>query len=712
MNAERIRRVIADSNPSHLDRSLEQFRFAGLGPKRLAAYREFGITSVRDLLLHLPVRHRERLAPQPVAACFAQATTSGVPAALLVKVVRFRSGRRRGSPSRLLVEDASGRIEALSFTLRRVPRAMGHGAIVYLLGRLRQTESGPAFFFDHHEEGEAAQSSGSHLAQYSLPRAIPPRVHRSLLAAVLQEGAALALAAQQVDPPGLQPLSSALEQYHFPTHAVALEAARRRLAYEELRTRFRARAAARGFAEAVRDPISIGQEDRERLLTALPFTPTQEQIRSLSEICHDLARREPMHRLLHGEVGSGKSVVALLAARAVVENGRQAALLAPTALLAQQLAHAAGSVFPDPGRSVALFTHATPPPERRRIAQRLRAGESLLVIGTLRTAPALAVAPRLSLVIIDEQHRFGVSQRARLRTRAEVDLLVMTATPIPRSLALTLYGDLELSVLRERPPGRASVATRLLRPAESLGGGRAASEDDFIRPAIEAVVEDCAQGGRVFVLCPRIDSTGSATDAAGDGSSHAITTWSVTKVATRLRRAGLRVAVAHGKNPPAANDAAVQRLRSGEIDVLVATTVIEVGIDVEQATTIVVLGAERFGLAQLHQLRGRVGRGRKRGQCLLVAETSAPEAITRLERFAATQSGFEVAEIDLEERGMGEFDGFRQHGILDLRIARLPRDLDLLARARIDSRQEGRDGPFRVVLGAARPGAAGSSLPG
>lgn len=703
--------MLAEPHSSLLDRSLEQFRFAGLGPKRVAAYRALDIASVRDLLLHLPIRHRERIAPQPIAAWCAQATASGTSAALLVTVVRFRSGRRRGSPSRLLVEDASGRLEVLSFNLRRVPAAMGHGATVYLLGRLRRTESGPAFVFDHHEEGETARSSSSHIALYSLPRAIPPRLHRSLLAAVLHDGAAIELAAQQIDPPGLHPLSSALEEYHFPSSAAALESARRRLAYEELRALFRSRVAARGGARSVRPPLTLSPEDRARLLDALPFVATAGQVQAFSEIGRDLARAEPMHRLLHGEVGSGKSAVALLAARAVVERGRQAALLAPTTLLAQQLAHAAASVFPDLGRSIAVFTRATPQQERRRIAHSLRAGEPLLVIGTLRTAPALAVAPSLSLVIIDEQHRFGVAQRARLRTRAEVDLLVMTATPIPRSLALALYGDLELSVLRERPPGRSAIETRLLRRFESRDDATA-SDDDLIRSAIDAVVEDCANGGRVFVLCPRIDSAEAVIDGQEDAPKQANPSWSVTKVATKLRRARLRVATAHGRNSPAANDAAVAQLRSGAIDVLVATTVIEVGIDVEQATTIVVLGAERFGLAQLHQLRGRVGRGSMRGRCLLVAETTAPEALSRLERFAATQSGFEVAEIDLEERGMGQLDGLRQHGILDLRIACLPRDLDLLARARVDRCSEGDAGPLRAKFGAAQAGASGTSLPG
>ncbi|HTR52879.1 MAG TPA: ATP-dependent DNA helicase RecG [Kofleriaceae bacterium] len=413
----------------------------------------------------------------------------------------------------------------------------------------------------------------------------------------------------------------------------------------------------------------------EALARALPFSLTRAQARAIGELGDDLASEQPMNRLLQGDVGSGKTCVAFAAALQVARAGRQTAVMAPTELLAEQHHETWRRWAEGCGLRVQLLTASTPKASRASLLALLAAGQLDVLIGThalLGESIGFAAPPRhgaegagraggLGLVVIDEQHRFGVAQRAKLRDKGDGQgaphLLVMTATPIPRTLALTAYGDLDVSVLDELPPGRHPIATRIVRKDA---------------PAYALVEERVKAGERAYVVCPKVDDDGEAE-------------WKdATTVAAELARAkpSLRVGLVHGRMASDERDRAMRAFKSGALDVLVATTVIEVGVDVPQATVMVVHDAERFGLAQLHQLRGRVGRGSARGHCVLVAGTASEDGRRRLEAMVATQDGFRIAEEDLALRGPGELLGPRQAGVPRLRFGNLAQHVELLLEAR------------------------------
>jgi ATP-dependent DNA helicase RecG len=424
----------------------------------------------------------------------------------------------------------------------------------------------------------------------------------------------------------------------------------------------------------------IAREQRSAAVArALPFALTGAQERALGEILADLARAHPMNRLLEGDVGCGKTVVAYLAAVAVAESGYQSALMAPTELLAEQheatlraLAHSPGDSC---GLRIARLTASVPGDEAGRIRRALAAGEIDFVVGTHALIQESVDFRALALAVIDEQHRFGVAQRAALAAKAAhgnaPHTLVMTATPIPRTLALTLYGDLDLSVIDELPPGRATTRTDLLRAGE---GQQVA---DLLR-------ETTARGEQVYVVYPLVAESEKVDLRAAVESSEKI----------RAAFPKLTVDIVHGQLDAAARNTAMARFASGETQVLVSTTVIEVGVDVANATLMIVEHAERFGLAQLHQLRGRVGRGSAPGTCVLVARGSGEDSEARLRALLDTTDGFAIAEADLAIRGPGEFLGARQHGHLpDLRIADLTRDVRQIAIAREAALQTVRSDP-------------------
>ncbi|MGE5230447.1 MAG: ATP-dependent DNA helicase RecG, partial [Deltaproteobacteria bacterium] len=364
-----------------------------------------------------------------------------------------------------------------------------------------------------------------------------------------------------------------------------------------------------------------------------------------------------MHRLLMGDVGTGKTVVALFAMLLAVENDYQAALMAPTELLAEQHAATLAQLVAPLGIRPELLLGRLAAAEKSAVRKRLATGQARLAIGTHALLEESTAFHRLGLVVIDEQHRFGVEQRAALIGKGEApDVLLLTATPIPRSLALTFYGDLDVSTLREKPPGRGSVRTAI----------RTATQRDNVLAFVE---RECGAGRQAYVVLPVIEESERADLRAATTMAEALT----------ARWPALAVGLVHGRLKPDERDAAMRRFRAGEIQVLVATTVIEVGIDVPNATLMLIEHPERFGLAQLHQLRGRVGRGTGESYCILLAEGAVPE---RLKAFAETEDGFRIAELDLAERGMGDLIGARQSGGFEVRHARLPDDADLLTRAR------------------------------
>lgn len=435
---------------------------------------------------------------------------------------------------------------------------------------------------------------------------------------------------------------------------------RRRLAFDELldlqlvvaRARLIAKRAPKGASFVVRKELTTA------LKGALPFELTRGQRRAIREITHDMASPERMHRLLMGDVGTGKTVVALFAMLLAVENDHQAVFMAPTELLVEQHAATLAQLLAPLGMVPEVLLGRLSAGEKAAIRRRIAQGSARIVVGTHALIEQTTAFHRLGLVVIDEQHRFGVEQRAALMAKGKApDVLLLSATPIPRTLALTLYGDLDISVLTERPAGRLPVTTGV------RGGAERQRVYGFLR-------EQCAAGRQAYVVYPVIEESErldlrAATTMAGE-------------LTQQLKPA--RVGLVHGRMKPEERDRVMRQFRDGEVGVLVATTVIEVGIDVPNATVMVVEHAERFGLAQLHQLRGRVGRGAEGSVCILLTDDRG--ALPRLRRFSRVTDGFRIAELDLRERGMGELTGVRQSGGIGLRFANLVTDADLVVTAR------------------------------
>ncbi len=699
----------------------------GVAERELA---ELGISSVLDLVTHYPRRYVDGTRMVPI-----DALVEGEKASVLARVTRVarppvRRGRGRRPPSRVEVDvaDEGGRLRVVFFNQTWRANQLPAGTLVLLFGvvsayRGARQLVNPAVEVlrgaaeDEAEDGAEDEGSdetaraGRVFPVYPLTERAEltsARISRYVHEALDRSGRfADPVPAPRLDELGLLDRTTALEHIHRPTTMDAPEPARRRLAFDELfrlqlalvLRRRRLEEDAPGIRHVLQRPDG-SPSALDRFVAGLPFTLTGGQQQAIATITEDLAGPLPMHRLLQGDVGSGKTVVALAAMLVAVEGGHQSALMAPTEVLAEQHAGEVRSLLggleiDDPsvlgGRRpvrCALLTSKTPAAERASILEGLAAGRVDLLVGTHALLTDKVSFASLGVVVIDEQHRFGVEQRAALRdkgrgtdgTGRDPDLLVMTATPIPRTAAMVVFGDLDMTVVDELPPGRLPVATSWLRgPLE---------EDQ----AWARIREECAAGHRAFVVCPLVE--GSAKVEAS----------SVVAEAERLAAgelAGRRVGLLHGQMRPAEKERAMADFRTGDLEVLVATTVIEVGVDVPEATVMVVEDADRFGIAQLHQLRGRVGRGADPAWCYLLSASEAPEAAARLAAVERTADGFELAEADLELRGEGTILGERQKGRSDLRLARLGSDKELVVAARCGRRRPGRRGPV-----AARPSAA------
>jgi ATP-dependent DNA helicase RecG len=639
--------------------------------------------TVLDLLRHVPTRWEDRREVVPVSA-----VTAGSAFTLrgrLSEVRRIRTRRRGFSLVRAVLGDASGSIPVVWFNqpyLFQQLRSAENSEEYLLHGAVRETPPhGLELLNPTCEAVDRALHSARIAPIYSSvgsgKGSLGPAVLRRLLDTVLAD-----LDPASIPEPlpeelllrrGLPCLGEALVALHRPGHDESVAAlnerrspAHRRLAYEELLRmqvavallRARETAAARTLAYRVDDHV------RGVVRDLLPFRLTAAQKRVLGEIVADLRGPHPMLRLLQGDVGSGKTLVAALALAVALESGFQGAFMAPTELLAEQHFRSLERLLGKRYR-VGLFVGGRSDP---RLREKLAAGEIQLAVGTHALIQEGVVFRRLGLAVVDEQHRFGVRQRALLRGKGDQeeqpDLLVMTATPIPRTLALTAWGDLEVSTLDELPPGRTPVATAVV-PA----GKR--------RAVYKKVREELDAGGRVYVVVPLIDE--SARTAAA----------SLAEAEERVRAelADWPCAVLHGRLPAAERDRAMQAFAAGEVKVLLATTVIEVGVDIPEASCMVIESAERFGLAQLHQLRGRVGRGARPSCCFALHGRLSEDGRRRLEVFARTNDGFEIAEEDLKIRGPGDVLGTRQAGLPGFRWARLPDDWELLEQARDDARE-------------------------
>ncbi|HKU60656.1 MAG TPA: ATP-dependent DNA helicase RecG [Gemmatimonadales bacterium] len=635
----------------------------GVGERRAEQLERLGIRTARDLLWHLPHRYVDASSVTPLARAEIGQEVACVGRVVAKGVVPTRRGLRI---FHAVLRDDSGVLECVWPGQAFLDRSIAVGQTLLV--------SGPVRFYHGRQlapreyvvlsdgEGDDPLAAGRVLPVYPATEGLSHKILRTLIDRHLD--ALIALADDPVPPAiraeaGLARLADALRAVHRPESALQAEAGRRRLAFDELLDLqlmlIRARAVAKRQRSGV--AFTLRRDLTTRLKAALPWELTADQQRALREITGDMTAADRMHRLLMGDVGTGKTVVALFAMLLAAENDFQAALMAPTELLAEQHAATLTRLLEPLELRPELLLGRQSPGEKTAVRARLADGAARLVVGTHALMQESVSFRRLGLVVIDEQHRFGVEQRAALIGKgAAPDVLLLTATPIPRSLALTLYGDLDVSTLRERPPGRGSVRTAV----------RGAGQRDRV---LEFIRTECSAGRQAYIVLPVIEESERADLRAASSMAESLA----------ARWPELAVALVHGRLKPEERDGVMRRFRGGEIQVLVATTVIEVGIDVPNATIMVIEHPDRFGLAQLHQLRGRVGRGAGESYCILLTEGEPPH---RLAAFAATTDGFRIAELDLEERGMGDLIGARQSGGVEVRHARLPADADLLQQAR------------------------------
>ncbi|HUK21057.1 MAG TPA: ATP-dependent DNA helicase RecG [Gemmatimonadales bacterium] len=637
----------------------------GVGPKRAEALARLGIRTVGDLLYHTPHRYLDATTLTPLARATVGHEVTSVGRVVSTGVLPTRRGLR---VFHAVLRDASGVLECAWPGQPFLERQIVPGQLLLVTGPVRYYHGRqivPREFLVLSDNGEEPER-GLVLPVYPATEGL---THRQIRALVHQHLDTLLTLTQDPHPParlealGLPPLGRALEAMHRPASLDAAEAGRRRLAYDELFDQQLVQARARFLAKRGRSGIQFARrkdsDDLEtRLTRSLPFVLTGDQQNAIEAIAADMTAPERMHRLLMGDVGTGKTVVALFAMLLALDNGYQAALMAPTELLAEQHHATLGRLLEPLGVAPDLLIGKLSAGAKIAARDRLSRGDSRIVVGTHALIQDEVAFGRLGLAVIDEQHRFGVEQRAALVEKGDApDVLLLTATPIPRSLALTLYGDLDVTQIRERPPGRGAVKT--------------AVRDDAARAKIYEFLRAEARAGRqAYVIYPVIDESEKADLKAA------------TTMAGRLERTfpELRVGLVHGRLPAEERDRVMREFRDNQIQILVATTVIEVGIDVPNASVMLIEHAERFGLAQLHQLRGRVGRGEAQSHCILLS--NVPEATGRLTAFARTTDGFAIAELDLKERGMGELVGARQSGSAELKYANFETDLPLVEAAR------------------------------
>jgi ATP-dependent DNA helicase RecG len=635
---------------------------AAQAPRKLA---ELGIATHRDLLQTWPRRYEDRRALPDFRALAGREQATVVGTLLGRKGSRSRRGMHvlRG----FLEDDRGRRLTVVWFNQPWLEGQLFPGRSVVATGRVKERGRQQELHAVHHEvlEGDAGLSTDRIVGLYRTPRGLSQDYLRRQVHALLQALGTVPdhLPRRLLAREGLTSLDRALRQVHFPDDEAALAEALRRLRFDEflflelrvLRTRRREEDAGRA--------VGVRTDDLRAFEKALPFRFTGAQRRALDEIATDMAAPRQMARLLQGDVGSGKTAVAAAAAWAAIRAGRQVALMAPTEVLARQHFRSLRGYLHPLGVRSELLIGAHTAAERREARARVAGGEAQLAVGTHALIQEGVAFADLGLAIIDEEHRFGVEQRRAL-LRDLPDVLVMSATPIPRSLALTLYGDLELSVIDELPPGRTPVRTELV-------GARQ-------RARVYRQVWTEIRGGRqAFVVAPLIERS------EAEEMQEVV---SATEMAEDLRALlpdACRIDLLHGRMAGEEKEAVMRRFREHETDLLVATTVVEVGVDVPNASVMVIENAERFGLAQLHQLRGRVGRGAAESRCILVAGDRSRATQQRLEVIAKHTDGFLISEKDLELRGPGELRGTRQSGLPDLELGDLARDGELIERARV-----------------------------
>ncbi|MFQ5590608.1 MAG: ATP-dependent DNA helicase RecG [Phycisphaerae bacterium] len=641
----------------------------GVGPVRAAEFAGLGVRTVADLIEYFPFRHE--LKPKSVAI---SSLEEGAVATVVgeLRKVRARGPHNRQSIRAQLV-DGTGRVDVTWFNSPFLANKLHNGLIVRVTGKVGVFRESASFANPHvtviEDDDPWFGDTDKYDPVYSGTAKLPGKQIRRIINHVLEE-----TVSELVDfvPKSIRsrrrlPLRrTAIMRYHNPTSADDVRIARRRLAYDEfLICQLAGQLSRRCLRNGPRaTPIETTDLIDRRIRGRLPFTLTPGQDRAVAEIRNDLARQQPMNRLLQADVGAGKTAVAVYAALAAIANRVQVAVVAPTEVLAAQHHTKIARYLEGSRVRMAYLAGSTPRAEKRALFASLCNGEVDLVIGTHALFEESVVFHALGLVVIDEQHKFGVAQRASLRRKGcAPHTLVLTATPIPRTLAMTVFGDLDVSTIDTAPPDRQPVVTTLVRPSD---------EDKawaFVRRRLDV-------SEKVFVVYPLVEESESLPLKAARVEVERLST---------SRLAGYRLGLLHGRMNPAEKAEVMAKFRSCELDVLVSTTVVEVGVDVPDATVMVVQHAERYGLAQLHQLRGRIGRGTKKSFCMLFAQSAGEAALERLRILCETNDGFRIAEEDLRLRGPGELMGDRQHGIPAFKIADLLTDFALLEEAREDA---------------------------
>ena len=661
-----------------MDRSTVLTALPGVGPARGKALGRLGLETVGDLLEYYPRSYEDRTrtysireAPEGEAVCV-EATVAEPP-----RLSRIRKGLELVKTRAV---DAGGMLHLTFFNQSYVRQALGVGEDYVFYGKVERSGRLAQMTNPTFEPVGKGRFTGRIMPVYALTAG----VSNNLVAGLVERGLAVCPpAGRETLPPwvverfGLMAGEEARAQIHFPTGFPQLEGARRRLIFEELFALTAGMGLLRGRREAGHAPV-IPARPLEEFLALLPFAPTGAQSRVMEEVARDLAAGRPMNRLVQGDVGSGKTLVAAFAAWLTALGGYQCALMAPTEILARQHYDSLTALLSPAGLRVGLLTGSMTPREKRAMGEALAAGEVALAVGTHALLTQGVAFRNLALVITDEQHRFGVAQRAALAAKGatpeeetegggiQPHVLVMSATPIPRTLALIIYGDLEVSVIDQLPAGRQKIETFLVHSnkRERLYA--------FVRKLVE-------EGRQAYFVCPTVEE---GEEPPGEGALPDLK--AVTTYARELREKvfpGLAVGLVHGKMKPREKEAAMAAFARGETHILVSTTVIEVGVDVPNAAVMVVENAERFGLSQLHQLRGRVGRGTHQSYCILISDADNPDTRGRLKALTETGDGFRIAEEDLRLRGPGDFFGRRQHGLPQLRLADLAGDMAVLREA-------------------------------
>ena len=636
-----------------------------------------GVQTAYDLIWHLPLRHEDFRNVQRIADLLFDKAATVVARVESSRLVRMRKGR---VATEAVLSDGTGSIRGWWWNQPYLHKQLTAGLRVAVSGTVRQR--GRYLQFDSplwerlNESDDDSLEDNPHVGRlvpvYPLTRGLPNRTVRRLTWRAVRDY--LPLLAESLPPRILEETGfpgerEALRVMHFPKREEEIEVARERLAFQELLAIQLAVLSRKREARRRNDAPRIAMDGPflDNFLGALPFQLTRAQSNALTDIRSDIARSEPMARLLQGDVGSGKTVVAAAAMLAAVKAGYQTVLMAPTEVLASQHYRTFERLFVGRGESalydfevtpalgrrvrMALLVGSMSDARKREVREQIEAGKLDLVVGTHALIEESTALRKLGLAVVDEQHRFGVLQRDALRSKGSPHLLVMTATPIPRTLALTIYGELDNSTIDELPPGRQRVATRVIEPHQ---------RDEVY----ERIREEAAAGNQAFIICPLVEESDKLEAASATQEFERLCNGPLADLAPRMR-------LLHGRMPADEKQAVMADLAAGDASVVVATIVVEVGVDLPKATVMAIEAADRFGLAQLHQLRGRVGRSDRPSSCFLISDTELPEAQKRLRIMERTADGFELAEVDLETRGPGEYFGTRQAGLPDLRVAKL-----------------------------------------